>query len=69
MRLSLRKEAKAQGRFLKNQRHGGMVKIAIEKDGLYYMSSAEISRLNGMSQDKVIQLIKTARSCIKQSGQ
>lgn len=68
MRLSLGKKTMAQGRFLKTQRHGAMVKIAIEKDGLYYISSPELSRLNGMSQDEVKQLIKTAGLALSNQG-
>jgi uncharacterized repeat protein (TIGR01451 family) len=68
MRLSLRKEAKAQDRSMQSQKHGAMIKIAIEKDGLYYISSAELSRLTGMSQEAVKDAIRRASFALSNQG-
>lgn len=67
-RLHLRQEAKAEGHLLKPQRQGSRLKLAIEKDGLYYISASELSVLTGLSQNTVKSLIRTAMFALTNQG-
>jgi len=66
--LDSRIEAKARTSFLKKQKTGTMVKITIDKDGLYFMDAAEISALLGLSETKVRQMIRSGKLALSNQG-
>ena len=67
-RIDVKKIENEKNKLLKKMRKGNMVKISISKEGLYYIDSAEISSLLGLSQDEVKHLIKAGNLAMSSQG-
>ncbi|MBI5076232.1 MAG: DUF11 domain-containing protein [Nitrospirae bacterium] len=66
--LDSRAEARAAFGLLQKQKTGNKVKITVSKDGLYYMDSAEISSLLGLTDAWVRQLIRSGKLALTNQG-
>ncbi|MEW6054923.1 MAG: C25 family cysteine peptidase, partial [Nitrospirota bacterium] len=67
-RIKVRKAAIEKAGILKKARRGDMAKISIDKEGLYYIDTQEISSLLGIPQKTVKNLITRGRLAISSRG-
>lgn len=68
-RLKLAKESKEKAKNLKKKRKGTSLKIAVAKDGMYYISSSEIAALFGVPVKRVQNWIKNGKLFLNNKGE
>jgi uncharacterized repeat protein (TIGR01451 family) len=67
-RLLAAQTSSDKARYLRKLRRGDMAKIAVDQEGLYYLSAGEIASLLGISEEGTKELIRTERLAMRNQG-